>query len=82
MGRGSGRAGSAAGVTTLITFGYRPKHVCPGWPISGVTVNPILAPSPPGLGLCWPYGSLCEPILARSPPSVGLMVAYVGAMLV
>ena len=35
------------------------------------SVNPILAPSPPYVGLCWPYGSLCEPILALSPPHVG-----------
>ena len=32
--------------------------------LSRRSVNPILAPSPPYVGLCWPYGSLCEPILA------------------
>ena len=39
--------------------------------VGPMSVNPILAPSPPYVGLCWPYGSLGEPILALSPPYVG-----------
>ena len=38
--------------------------------------EPILALSPPYVGLCWPYGSLWEPILTLSPPYVGLCWPY------
>ena len=44
--------------------------------LSHRSVNPIWAPSPPYVGLCWPYGSLCEPIWPLSPPYVGLSRPY------
>ena len=44
--------------------------------LSHRSVDPILAPSPPYVGLCGPYGSVCEPILDLSPPYVGLRLPY------